>query len=302
MEFCKREDVRMRMVFIEDYDMNVARYLVQGVDVWLNTPRRPMEASGTSGMKGPINGAINLSILDGWWVECFKSNAQSGWAIGTEIEHSNDEFQDHIDSESLFDLLEKEVIPEFYERGADGLPRKWIARMKQSIRSVCSYFNTSRQVQEYFEKFYNPADKLCQKLIAQHGAGAKELAAWSDKVAADWSKVWVFDVKANDEPMMAGSTLDVQAQVSLGPLKPEEVSVELYHGSLDSAGGIQNAARTPMMKMSTQEKKAPEFAIHTYAGKNRGAVLRAAGFSRCECLPKHADVELRMEPGLIRWS
>ena len=110
IRFCKREDVRTRMVFIEDYDMNVARYLVQGVDVWLNTPRRPMEASGTSGMKGPINGAINLSILDGWWVECYHNNPQSGWAIGTEQEYPNDEYQDHLDSESLFELLEKEVI------------------------------------------------------------------------------------------------------------------------------------------------------------------------------------------------
>jgi starch phosphorylase len=301
LEFCKREDVRMRMVFIEDYDMNVARYLVQGVDVWLNTPRRPMEASGTSGMKGPINGAINLSILDGWWVECFKSNPQSGWAIGSEMDYNNDELQDHVDSESLFDLLEKEVIPEFYERGADGLPRKWIARMKQSIKSVCSYFNTSRQVQEYFEKFYNPADKLCVQLVAQHAAGAKELSAWTDRVEHDWSKVWVFDVKASEEPMMAGSTLDVQASVSLGPLKPEEVTVEIYHGPMDSTGNITNAALTPMVKVSTQEKKAPEFPIHTYAGKIVAQSCGQQGYA-VRVLPKHANVELRMEPGLIRWS
>src|SRR5262249_47745045 len=150
----------------------------------------PMEASGTSGMKGPINGAINLSILDGWWVECFRKNPASGWAIGSEQEFGNDEYQDHFDSESLFDLIEKEVIPEFYTRGADGLPRQWIARMKQSIQSVCSYFNSSRQVQEYYEQFYMPANKMCEKLLADHGSGSKELAKWKNHVEEEWNKVW----------------------------------------------------------------------------------------------------------------
>jgi starch phosphorylase len=302
LQFAKREDVRMRMVFIEDYDMNVARHLVQGVDVWLNTPRRPMEASGTSGMKGPINGAINLSVLDGWWVENYHKNPASGWAIGSEHEYNNDEFQDHVDSESLFDLLEKEVIPEFYIRGADGLPRQWIARMKQSIQSVCSYFNSARQVKEYYEKFYAPADNLCAKLLAQHGEAAKDLARWKAHIAGEWNKVWIFDVKANNEqPMMAGSTLEVEANVSLGPLNPDEVTVELYHGPLDANEAIATASRTPMMKLSTLEKKAPEFPIHTYSGKIVVQSCGRQGFA-IRVLPKHASVNIRMEPGLIRWS
>ena len=302
IEFCKREDVRMRMVFVEDYDMNVARYLVQGVDVWMNTPRRPMEASGTSGMKGPINGAINLSILDGWWVECFKHDPLSGWAIGSEQEYNNDEFQDHVDSESLFELLEKEVVPDFYERGADGLPRHWISRMKNSIRSVCSYFNTSRQVQEYYEKFYAPADKMHAKLVADHGHGAKELAKWKARVLHDWNKVWIFDVKANnEEPMMAGSSLEVEANVSLGPLTSDEVTVELYHGPLDASGNISHPSRTALAKTATQDKKAPEFPIHTYAGKIPVQSCGQQGFA-IRVLPRNSSVELRMEPGLIRWS
>ncbi len=302
MTFCKREDVRMRMVFIEDYDMNVARYLVQGVDVWLNTPRRPMEASGTSGMKGPINGAINLSILDGWWVECYHDNPKSGWAIGTDQEYNNDEYQDHMDAESLFELLEKEVIPEFYERGADNLPRKWIARMKESIRSCCSMFNTSRMVQQYAEMFYIPASDLCVKLLTEHGDGAKKLAKWKDRVVDDWSKVWIFDVKANnEEPMRSGSTLEVEAQVSLGPLMPDEVSVELYHGPLDAGGEIVQARHTPMVLVSTAERKSPEFPIHTYRGKITPQVTGQQGFA-VRALPKYPNIELRMEPGLIRWS
>ncbi len=302
IKFCKREDVRARMVFIEDYDMNVARYLVQGVDVWLNTPRRPMEASGTSGMKGPINGAINLSILDGWWAECYRDSPASGWAIGSEQEYNNDEYQDHTDSESLFELLEKEVIPEFYERGADGLPRRWITRMKQSMRAVCSYFNTARMVKEYWEKFYSAADKMHAQLVADHAAPAKELAKWKDEVISEWGKVWVFDVKANsDAPMMAGGTLDVEAHVSLGPLDPNEVKVELYYGPLDAAGNIAAAERSTMVKTKTDERKAPEFPIHTYAGKISAQACGQQGFA-VRVLPHHPTVELRMEPGLIRWG
>jgi glycogen phosphorylase len=301
-KFCKREDVRARMVFLEDYDMNVARYLVQGVDVWLNTPRRPMEASGTSGMKGPINGAINLSILDGWWEECYRNNKQSGWAIGTEDEYNNDEYQDHMDSESLFELLEKEVIPEFYERGADGLPRKWIARMKQSIRSVCSFFNTNRMVQEYFERLYSPANTLCLKLLSEHGKGAKDLAHWKANLVHEWGKVWVFDIRANsEEPMMAGSTLDVTAHVSLGPIKAEEVQVELYYGALDANGNITNPTRATMSRTLTEDRKAPEFPIHTYAGSISVQSCGQQGFA-VRVLPNYPNVELRLEPGLIRWG
>jgi starch phosphorylase len=290
------------MVFIEDYDMNVARYLVQGVDVWLNTPRRPMEASGTSGMKGPINGAINLSILDGWWVECYHDNPASGWAIGTEQEYNNDEYQDHMDSESLFELLEKEVIPEFYERGADGLPRRWIARMKQSMATVSPYFNTARMVKEYFEKFYSAADKLHAQMARDHASPARELAKWKSQVQSEWGKVWVFDIKANsDAPLKAGSTLEIEAHVSLGPLTPDQVVVELYHGPLDAAGNIATAEVAMMNKLKTEERKAPEFPIHTYSGKINPQTSGQQGFA-VRVLPRHANIELRLEPGLIRWG
>jgi starch phosphorylase len=167
---------------------------------------------------------------------------------------------------------------------------------------VCSYFNTSRQVQEYFEKFYNPADKLNVKLLGDHAGGAKELSAWKKKIGDDWSKVWVFDVKANnDEPMKAGSTLDVVANVSLGPISPDQVAVELYHGPLDANGQISNPSFTLMTKTATQEKKAPEFPIHSYSGKVVAQSCGQQGFA-VRVLPKHPTVDLRMEPGLIRWS
>ena len=304
LRFAKREDVRPRMVFIEDYDMNIARYLVQGVDVWLNTPRRPMEASGTSGMKGPINGAINLSILDGWWVESYQHNNQSGWAIGSEEEYNNDEYQDHMDSESLFDLLEKQVIPEFYERGADGLPRKWIARMKQSMKTVCSYFNSSRQVQQYHEMFYNPGHELSLKLVPDHGAGAKKLAAYKKKITAEWSKVWVFDMKtSHDEPVTVGTNMQIETSVALGrELHPDDVTVELYFGPVDAAGAIAQAQHITMTRIETVEpKKATDNPVYRYRGAIVAQSCGQQGFA-VRVLPKYANIDLRMEPNLIRWG
>jgi len=295
IKFCRREDVRPRMVFIEDYDMNVARYLVQGVDVWLNTPRRPMEASGTSGMKGPINGAINLSILDGWWVEGY--NGQNGWAIGSEDEFNNDEYQDEFDSTSLFDLLEKEVAPLFYDRGPDNIPRKWIGRMKNSIASVCSMFNTSRMVQQYFEMFYNPANTLYEYMAPNQGAGAAQVAEWKARLQGAWSRVHVRDIEApTNEPMMAGSTMEIAATVDLDGMSPDDVTVELYHGPLDANGSIQNAQRT-VMKRGVTENGAPPRYVGTITAQNCGQ----QGFS-VRVLPRNPNVDVRTVPGLIRWG
>jgi starch phosphorylase len=144
-----------RIMFLEDYDMNVARYLVQGVDVWLNTPRRPMEASGTSGMKAGLNGVLNFSILDGWWREAY--NGRNGWAIGEDREPEDAEVQDPADAESLYTTLENEIIPVYYDRDAYGVPREWLERVKASIRTVTPQFSTRRMLKEYVQRLYVPA-------------------------------------------------------------------------------------------------------------------------------------------------
>jgi starch phosphorylase len=146
-----------RLVFLEDYDMNVARYLVQGVDVWLNTPRRPNEASGTSGQKAALNGVLNFSILDGWWREGY--NGQNGWAIGDDSQHEDPDVQDQIDIESLYAILENEIIPLYYDRAQNNLPREWIARMKDNIRTLAPQFSMRRMVKEYCEQLYLPANQ-----------------------------------------------------------------------------------------------------------------------------------------------
>ena len=141
-----------RLVFLEDYDMNLARYLIQGVDVWLNTPRRPNEASGTSGQKAALNGALNFSILDGWWREGF--NGKNGWAIGTDENYENDKIQDEMDAESLYDTLENEIIPLYYDRASGNLPLEWIIRMKESIRTLAPEFSMRRMVKSYSQELY----------------------------------------------------------------------------------------------------------------------------------------------------
>jgi starch phosphorylase len=160
----KRAENGGRMMFLEDYDMNMARYLVQGVDVWLNTPRRPMEASGTSGMKAGLNGALNFSVLDGWWREAF--NGRNGWAIGEDRDPAASEIQDPADAESLYSTLENDIIPLYYERDQNGIPREWLERTKESIRTVTPQFSTRRMLKEYVERLYVPALR-----VLPNGAG-----------------------------------------------------------------------------------------------------------------------------------
>ena len=148
----KKAETSGRLVFLEDYDMNLARYLIQGVDVWMNTPRRPNEASGTSGQKAALNGVLNFSILDGWWREGY--NGKNGWAIGSNQDLGDPNLQDEMDAESLYDTLENEIIPLYYNRSSDNLPVEWIARMKESIRSLAPEFSMRRMVKSYAKDMY----------------------------------------------------------------------------------------------------------------------------------------------------
>jgi starch phosphorylase len=162
VRFVRQKRLQRRIVFLEDYDISLACYLVQGVDVWLNTPRRPSEACGTTGMKAAANGNLNLSVLDGWWAEAYQPDI--GWAIGRGEEYEDTENQDKVESQVLYDILEREVIPLFYDRGDDGVPRAWIKRMKAAMQVVCPRFNTGRMVCEYCERFYTPAAEQYQRL------------------------------------------------------------------------------------------------------------------------------------------
>ena len=182
-------EFRRRIVFLENYDMNSARYLVQGVDVWLNTPRRPVEASGTSGMKATFNGVLNLSVLDGWWCEGYRTD--NGWAIGGYETYESHEQQDRVESNALYRILEDDIVPLFYDRAADGLPKKWIDMMRNSFRTLCPVFNTHRMVKAYCETSYFPAFRLWKAFEPDGFRLGREIAAWEQKLYAHWSGVHV---------------------------------------------------------------------------------------------------------------
>ena len=231
----RSERFRRRVVFLEDYDMEVARYLVQGADVWLNTPRRPLEASGTSGMKATVNGALNLSVIDGWWAEAYDPNL--GWAIGRGEEYEDADLQDRLEASTLYDVLHHEVVPLFYDRGPDGLPRRWIARMKNAMEALCPRFNTARLVLDYVRQFYLPASERWAQLTERGLAGAAELAEWKRRVSRAWTGVRVQEHQILDEAL-SGRPAKVELRVCLGSLRPEDVDVTLLFGRVNAAGEI----------------------------------------------------------------
>jgi starch phosphorylase len=237
---CQRDDLRRNLVFIEDYDLVVARYLVQGVDVWLNTPRRGMEASGTSGMKVVPNGGLNLSILDGWWCEGYKPEA--GWAIGKGEEYQDHAYQDVVESSALYDLLESDVVPLFYGRAADGLPRAWMARMKRSMRLLTPVFSTNRMLWEYAERYYVPAAHCYWRLAGDGMAKVRELASWKAAIRKGWGEVRVESVEdVRPGSRRVGEGFDLAAVVRLGPIEPKDVAVEACFGPLTAAREIERS-------------------------------------------------------------
>lgn len=297
----RREELRNRIVFVEDYDMVVARYLVQGVDIWLNTPRRPHEASGTSGMKATANGALNVSILDGWWAEGY--TPETGWAIGSgeEYDDAQFEYQDLVESNAIYDLLEKEIVPLFYERGRDGLPRGWIAKMKAAMRHHAGVFNTNRMVGEYCDTCYVPAARRVKQLLDEDGRATrvKALAAWKAGVAAHWQEIRIGDVTADrpaDEDLKVGDQLQVQAQIQLGALKPTDVTVQLYYGRLDAEGLIVKSQAVPMLIAQSKGEGSYVFAgaIPCQTSGRHGYTLRI--------LPYHPDLGNPFEMGLVLWG
>jgi len=257
VHLAQEDRFRSKIVFIEDYNIEVGRYMVQGVDVWLNNPRRPLEASGTSGMKVPANGGVNLSILDGWWCEGYHQD--NGWSIGGGEDYQENEaeqaYQDEVESTALYDLLENEIVPTFYERGSDDVPREWTRIMKNSMKTVNAEFNTDRMVAEYTNRFYLRCLENAERLTNDDYAKARELADWRRRMSAGWHSVHIASVQSppNDTHVM-GSQLPVSAEIHLGDIPVDDVLVEVYHGELDSQGEI-TAAQTTTLRMNEQDRK-----------------------------------------------
>ena len=236
--------VRHRFVFLEDYDIAVARSLLQGSDVWLNNPRRPQEACGTSGMKAALNGGLNLSILDGWWDECF--DGDNGWAISS-AEHLDDlERRDQVEAGSLFELLEHQVVPAFYERWQGPVPRRWVQRMRRSLVTLGPFVTAARMVRDYTEQLYEPTAAQREQLSADDHSLARSLAAWKEQVASRWSGVHVDQVDLDDTVADLGAERTVTAVVALGGLTADDVQVQLLHGPAGQGGELATPASVPM--------------------------------------------------------
>ncbi len=302
VQYARRSELRKHVVFIEDYDMNVARYLVQGVDVWLNNPRRPLEASGTSGMKVNCNGGLNLSVLDGWWDEGYLGD--NGWAIGRGEEYTKEQepYQDDVESRSIYDLIEQEIVPAYYTRGNDNLPRGWLKRMKRSIMTNVPVFNTNRMVKEYTETCYIPSYRRHSLLTGNQYLKAAELARWRSRLKEGWGQVQVESVESpNADPTHVGAEMLVRARVRLGSFAPEDVEVQLYHGVLDSHGEIAKPGTVVLTPASGPDPSSNGSKVYLYTGK---IACRASGYyGYCvRVLPRHASLPNPFEPALLTWG
>ncbi len=223
--------VRHRIVFLPDYDMALGQTMIQGCDVWLNNPLRPLEACGTSGMKAALNGALNLSVLDGWWDEWF--DGENGWAIPSADSVTDPHRRDEVEAGALYDLLGGSVAPMFYDRGADGLPRRWLEMVTHTLRTLGPKAQATRMVREYTTELYQPASRSSRALTDGHDrpfAGASELAAWKERVTRAWPAVRVELVETDDGDQVPGAKLTVRAGVALGELTPRDVTVEVLYG------------------------------------------------------------------------
>jgi starch phosphorylase len=295
VNFARNPAVRRRVVFLENYDINVARYLVQGVDVWLNTPRRPYEASGTSGMKAAANGVLNCSVLDGWWVEGY--SADVGWAIGRGEIYGDANYQDTLESNSLYDLLEKQILPLFYHRGVDNMPRPWIARMKQCLRKLAPVFNTNRMVREYAETLYVPAYLRGERLGADNLRRSIALAKTKDELREKWSAVRVVGVHASGNGnFKVGDSVSVEALIDLPELRPDDVAVELYAGTMNATGQIDSPTLLPMRH---SQQMAPN--RHLFVGEIKCRSSGRQGYA-IRVVPGNKDLATPFEPGLILWN
>ena len=296
VQFARKADVRNRIVFLEDYDLALARQMVQGVDVWLNTPRRPMEASGTSGMKVLANGGLNLSIPDGWWAEVDEKGV--GWHIGKGEDYADPDEQDRVEAHVLYDILEKEVVPLFYDRAGEALPRGWMSRVKNSMRLLCPVFNTHRMIAEYATKYYFPATERFERLTTDSMGSAKELVDWKNRIRDKWSQLHIDNVEAQksaEDTIAAGQSVHVKASVQLGELLPQDILVQAYYGPLDFNHQITTGTAVPLERTGVQDGR------NVYEGDLPTTNSGMQGFS-VRVLPTHPDALMPIELPLITWE
>ena len=293
-QFASKPEVRDKIVFLEDYDMHLARHLFQGADVWLNTPRRPLEACGTSGMKAAINGVLNVSILDGWWCEGYTE--ERGWRIGNGEEYSDLDYQDAVESQALYNVLENEVIPCFYDRESGGLPLRWLKKMKASMQMAMQDFSAQRMVSQYGERFYQPAARQYQALMAEGAREAVQKSQIRSRLVKLWQNVVVdFPVPQSEGPMRVGDKLQINVLVNLGDIKPEEVDVELCYGPPKTVDRLEVTYRETMTveEVLSENRYLYSCTLPCDAPGRYGFTARVT---------PRGDIWIRYTPGLIAWA
>jgi glycogen phosphorylase len=293
VHFSADPEVRGRFAFIEDYDMEIARILCQGADVWLNNPRRPLEACGTSGMKAALNGSLNCSVLDGWWDECF--NGENGWAIGTPEVYSDPELQDRVEASALYDLLEREIGPRFYERPEGPVPRRWVERVKNSVASLGDFVTADRMVRDYVTTLYEPAAAQWAVMSGDGYARAVQLSEWKARIAEAWEDVRVIDVEGDMRAADLGESRDVTATIRLGRLDTKDISVQLAHGRVGANGEL---VEPDVIEMTADHCADGTCSYRgTFASRSPGLY----GFS-VRVVPSHPDQTNQMDLGLVVWA
>ena len=286
-QFIRRPEARSRVIFLSDYDMHLTEQLVQGVDVWLNTPRRPWEACGTSGMKVLVNGGLNLSELDGWWAEAYTPDV--GWALGDGKEHGDDPAWDAVEAGALYDLLEREVIPEFYARDKHGIPTAWVKRMRESMARLTPRFSTNRSVREYTEHHYLPAASAYRERAAKNGAVGRAVINWEQTLTQQWATLRFGEVTVETR----GEQHVFEVQVSLNDLDPKAVQVELY------ADGVMGSA--PLRQAMTRVRPLAG-ASGSYVYSATVSATRPATDYTARLIPYHDGVAVPLETAHIIWQ
>ena len=294
IRFANRPSVRHRIIFLDDYDLDMARDLVQGADVWLNTPRRPFEACGTSGMKAAINGVLNLSILDGWWCEGYSEGR--GWRIGNGEEYTDTAYQDAVESQALYNVLENDVIPCFYERKSGAAPARWVRMMKESMKMAMQSFCSHSMVGEYKKRFYIPAAMRLNALLKNDAAEARNLVGQHERFRDLCKDIRIeLPVKDTDGPFRVGQTIHMTAKVTLGNLRPDEVEVQLYYGYLKSVETLAASQTQQMTVLKDMGDGHYLYACHITC-RDSGRY----GFT-ARVMPS-GDEMIKFTPGFITWA
>lgn len=286
-QFIEQHSLYQHVVFLSDYDMLLAEHLVQGADVWVNTPRYPWEASGTSGMKVLVNGGLNLSELDGWWAEAY--SPEVGWALGDMQEHGNDPAWDDAEANALYELLEQQIVPEFYNRDQRGIPVRWVERMRQSMATLTPQFSANRTVREYTEMYYLPAaTRYCHR-VADKGAAGDSIVKLRQAIGDEWDKITFGEVTT--ESIANGFLFHVP--VALSPLTPDQVTVELY------AAGMIGGEPSICIKMETDS---PNDDGNNYVYTVMVTTQRLARDFKARILPAYEGIAVPLEDNRIRWQ